>query len=166
MRKFIAFSMTVALILGCLCSCGKDSRTALQVLEDIFENEKELPSGQLYLTGAEAGASEYFSDRMVSVMYGEKAKDQYFYLIGDGAVFLSSFANAFEIAVFRCYSKSDVDSICEMCFSRCDTVRSVINHQKGFENVKARVFFSGKYVCMYVGEDPDGAERAFVNALK
>lgn len=166
MRRIIGFIMAVLIFSSCLCSCDKDTRTAQGILERILENEKKLPDGQAYLAGAFSGDKEYFSEEMISSMYGVKAKKEFFSLVEDYAVYISSFANAFEVAVFKCYSKSDVDSICEMCFLRGDTIKSVIGHQKRFENIKVNVIFCNRYVCMYVGEYPDEAEKAFLNAVK
>ena len=166
MRRIIAFFMAALLFSFCLCSCDKETRTASEILGELLENEKKLPDGPIYLTEAVVGEKEYFPNEKKDSMYGAKAREEFFPLIENYAVYISSFANAFEVAVFKCYSKSDVDSICEMCFSRGDTIRTVIGHQKGFENVKVRVIFRGRYVCMYVGEYPDEAEKVFLNAVK
>ena len=166
MRRTIAFFMTVLIFSFCLCSCVKDTLTASEALTRILENEKKLPDGQLYLKGAEAGEREYFSEEMMSSMYGSKANDEFFSLVEDFALYISSFANGFEVAVFKCYSNSDVDSICETFFWRSDIIKSVIGHQKGFENICVKVFFHGRYVCMYVGEYPDEAEKEFLGAVR
>lgn len=148
-----------------LCSCDKESVEADNVLNNIIENEKALPVGQIYRKGAEEGKDDYLSGNMIGILYGVKAESEYFSMLEDYAIYLSSFAKPFEVAVFKCYSKSDVDSISKLCFLRGDIIKSLINHEKGNEDISVKVISKGRYVCMYVGTDPEGAERAFMNKV-
>ena len=147
------------------CSCGRESVEADTVLKNIIENEKKLPVGQIYRKGAEEGKNDYLSGDMICILYGAKADISYFPMIEDYTIYISSFAEPFEVAIFKCYSKSDVDSIIKLCFLRGDSIKSLINHVKGCEEVSVKVTSKGRYVCMYVGTDPEGAERAFMNKV-
>ena len=162
MKRLLLLFLSLCFV---LCSCSRETTEAEDILKNIIENEKVLSVGQIYRKGAEEGKDDYLSGNMIEVLYGARADAEYFSMLEDYAIYLSSFANAFEVAVFKCYSKSDADSISKLCFLRGDTIKSLISHEEGNENITVKVFSKDRYVCMYVGTDPDGAERAFMNKV-
>ena len=64
-----------------------------------------LPSGQIYRSDASEGEAAYFS------------------LLEEYAIYLSSRESPYEIAVLRCYARSDTDRIAEMCLVRVEHLR-------------------------------------------
>ena len=87
-----------------------------------------LPSGQIYRSDACEGETAYFSAQMMRTMYGEMAEERYFSLLEEYAIYLSSRESPYEIAVLRCYARSDTDRIAEMCLARIEQLRVHLSH--------------------------------------
>ena len=118
---FLVFSF---LLTG--CACRKVEQGAATQLSERMAKNDGLPSGQIYRSDALAGEEGYFSSQMMSVMYGEEAETRCFPLLEDYAIYLSSRQLPYEIAVFRCYAKSDTDRIVKMCLMRIETMRVLL----------------------------------------
>ena len=86
-------------------------------------------------------------------MYGDEA-ERGFALLEDYAIYLSSFSVPYEVAVFRCRSTSDTDTIAAMCLGRIDAMR-VLLHDTEYAKVleKARVTQNGRFVIMVAADD-------------
>ena len=110
----------------CLCSCAQEQRRAGVILGEYLAEQEGLPQGEIYYSGLSEGEAGHFSDRLAILMYGERAVRQTFPLIEEYAIFLCSFAEPCEIAVFRCYEKSDADRVAEMCLERVEQMRILL----------------------------------------
>ena len=93
------------------------------LLGEEMASARGLPSGQIYRSDAAKGEDAYFPLQMRGVMYGERAEERYFSLLEEYAIYLSSHQAPYEIAVLRCYAKSDTDRIAEMCLARIECLR-------------------------------------------
>ena len=163
MRRIFKFALLLVLAFGIVLvslACGQ-KRSAYDILMGALEKEKQRPTGEIYRSGADFGEAGYLSSDMISLLYGHNAEKFDFLLIEEYAIYICSFAEPFEAAVFRCYSESDTDSVAKMCFYRVDTVSSLVS-LLGYEGIETRVMTDGRNVYMYIGTNADGAESAFM----
>ena len=158
---FVCVWLTVSLV---ACSTGS-GRSAEDILYEIC-NDMELPAGSTYLSAAEEGSEKYLSDHLIESLYGKKAKEENFSLIEDYAIYLSSFAAPYEVAIFKCFSSSDTDTVASMCLQRAD-VLAVVLRDTGFSYLSERVNVTvrGHFVVMLVAEDIDLAEEVVLKAI-
>ena len=152
------------LILCCLLlsvGCAPSSPAPEQVLCALTDAEIGLPTGQLYLSRAEAHEATYLSDGMISTLYGNGELPWQLSLVEDYGIFLSSAQHPCEFAVFVCYSRSDTDQVATMCHARLDALRA---HYTGTPfasyTQNARVAVVGRYVLLIVSSDADHALNA------
>ena len=166
MRRFLQIALFIlAFLMIFLSSCGREGKNAAEVFDGfIFEIEK-LPDGDILRSGSIEGSGEYLSESICATLYGERATKDIFPLVENFSIYLCSFAYPFEVAVFKCYSKSDTDLVSEMCFKRGDMVK-VLLHSEGINDVEIRVMTKGNFVAMYIGTLPKEAERAFDKAMR
>ncbi len=154
MKKYRIILLLMALVI--LCGCAKEEKRCEDILGramEKLEKKESLPQGIVYIPGVPEGSERFLSPFLMESLYGTHAKE-IFPLIEDYAIYLSSFAEPYEIAVFRCYSASDTDVVAGLCMERADLLR-VLLHDTAFyafsDSVHVRI--SGRYVIMYmVGE--------------
>ena len=92
-------------------------------------------------------------------MYGEDSKERYFSKIEDFAIFTSA-RTAGELAVFKCYSRSDTDCVLEMCLRRADEIKVALRgseYEEKSRTIKVGVY--GDIVAFYFVEQPRKAEN-------
>ncbi len=143
-------------------SCSAQSVSAEEILYEICAS-LELPAGQTYLLRAAEGEKNYLSADTAGTLYGEKAVNETFPLLEDYAIYLSSSLPC-EIAVFRCYSRSDTDKVSAMCLERADALGALMKNTEFYELYQnAEIITHKKYVLMLLCEDTD---RAFDEARK
>ena len=148
MKRF--FALVGCLLLAfCVAACGCDESA-----EDILYrtcSTLELPSGTTYLSGAPEGSSSYFSTDTIVAMYGEAAPIEVFPLVEEYAIYLSQFAEPYEVAVFKCYSRSDADTVAKMCLERTEMLKVSLRDTTYSELAEsAKVEIDGKLVIMVV----------------
>ena len=164
-RVFLFFAC--ALISLYLFSCSSyGGGSAEDILYKICD-ELELPSGGTYLASAEEGSERYFSDGLIEVLYGKDAKEECFSLIEDHAVYLSGFAAPYEVAVFKCFSRSDTDTVASMCLERADML-AVVLRDTDFASLSqnAIVQIRGRFVIRVVADDPEIAKDIVMKAMR
>ena len=123
MKRWIS-AFLILFLLGATASCQRaKSKSASEILEQEMQGVESLPAGEIYRSGRNVWESGYFSPSLMASMYGKEAEERTFPLIEEYAIYLSSFPNPCEISVFRCFSKTDVDRVAEMCLSRKETLR-------------------------------------------
>jgi len=152
MRKIFKCALLMVLTFAILLvsSSCRQKKSAYDILMGALEKEKKRPTGEIYLSGADFGGAGYLSSDMISLLYGHNAEEFDFPLIEEYAIYICSFAEPFEAAVFRCYSESDTDSVAKMCFYRADTVSSLVS-LLGYEGIETKVMTDGRNVYMYIG---------------
>lgn len=112
--------------------------------------EYELPSGETYIKSAEEGSAGYLDESMIQTLYGKDGIDV-FPLLEDYAIYISSFAEPYEVAVFICYSASDTDSIAELCLERMEVLKVILRDTEYFEIIeKGSVGIKGRCVIMKI----------------
>lgn len=147
MKNSILIFLCIALVF-CFASC-KERMSAEDTLYRICA-DSELPSGETYLKSSEEGSIGYLDGNMITSLYGKEGRTA-FALLEDYAIYLSSFAEPYEIAVFRCYSRSDTDTIAKLCLSRIEELRVILRDTEYFVLVdRASVTVKGKTVIMKI----------------
>ena len=140
--------MLFIFFLWCFWGCAANTEGAENLLRTEMKG-KQLPAGEVYLSGREAGEDGFFSPQMMRAMYGEKAEGFYFPLIEEYAIYLSSAPMPVEIAVFRCFAASDALSVGEMCLVRLEQIRIATRGTEFFALAeRGYVEIRGKYVVL------------------
>ncbi len=117
----------LALVLCVLCcACSREEASTASLLGEQMAQIDCLPQGEFYRSDAAEGEVGYCSERLLAKLYGEGAITHCFPLVEEYAIYLSSFAEPCEIAIFRCYARSDADRIAEMCLSRIEQMRILL----------------------------------------
>lgn len=157
MKRFI---FTIAFLLCfSMCSCSFSERSADDILERLMIRCVSLPEGEIFGSDAEEGEDGFLPPTVRNAMYGEDCAE-YFSLIEEYSIYLSSFASPYEIAVFKCYSGSDGLKIERMCRERKDIVGVALRDTSFYELYDdIRVVREGKYVIFIMCDAPDSLVR-------
>ena len=146
---FIAFS-----------SCASDQLSCQEILDALIEGSADLPAGDIYRhTSKDSSADGYMSSYLMEAMYGEGFEEN-FALLQEYSIYISSFEAPYEIAVFKCYSRSDGLKIERMCRRRADTVSVALRETSYYylcDNI--RVVREGEYVVFIMTDEPKKTER-------
>ena len=121
-KYWLIFFLILALSVSAVACRQAETGTGVLLGEEMAAIDG-LPSGQIYRSDASEGEAAYFSPQMMETMYGEGAAERYFSLLEEYAIYLSSRESPYEIAVLRCYARSDTDRIAEMCLARVEHLR-------------------------------------------
>lgn len=148
MKRIIAFVLCMIFAFLC-CSCSRQSDEAcFDILCELLQAVNGEIGGDetLYSSSAEEGELGYFSDELSCTLFGEKWVTECFPKIEDCALYISV-REIEEVAVFRCYSRSDTDIIAAMCLERADKLKVA---QRSISNddltQTAHVEIRGRYV--------------------
>lgn len=123
MKKEIQiFSLLLALIF-LLCSCQKEKIYCEELLTVGLEYgiDNYSDNGYVFLKSADMSSVFFMSEKIKDSMYGEKFKST-LAATADFAIYVSA-SNCYELAVFECYSKNDIDEILRMCYERADEIK-------------------------------------------
>ncbi len=146
--------MAFFLLIGLLCTllgCAREEKGVEVLLDEHMAKLEALPAGKIYRSGVEIGEMGYFSPHLMATMYGEEAETRCFSLVEEYALYLSSFAEPCEIAVFRCYARSDADRIAQMCLARIEQLRILLTGTPYRDRVDAAtVSVNGRLVVMQI----------------
>ena len=146
MKKLLALLVCFCLCF-LLCSCRREE-SSFDILCELMAMGKYGTENEacIYSSIAEEGEQGYFSDELRITLYGEKRAAECFSLVEECAVYISP-RDIKELAVFKCYSRSDTDSIAAMCLERADSLSVALNSISALDkNQKAHVEIHGKYV--------------------
>ena len=158
--KLLSFFMALLLCLGFLSSCTARGRSCDFILFELMAECSALPDGKIYRSGALSQSDDGFlSPYLAEALYGEK-HNEYFDLLSEYAIYVSSFASPYEIGVFRCYSRSDGLKIENMCRQRADIVSVALRETEFFslcQNI--RVMRRGEYVVFILTDSPDAVSH-------
>ena len=148
MKRYVALILCVMSAFMC-CSCSRvDEAQSFDVLCELLVFAKgEVGTDEcLYSSTAEEGEVGYFPEELKNTFFGEKRAEECFPCIEECAVFVSA-RQIEELAVFKCYSRSDTDSVAAMCLERADSLKVALN-SIGIKDTsqKAHVEIHGKYV--------------------
>ncbi len=151
-----------------LSSCGREEKSAEEILGTLCEVAGELPDGEIYRLSAEEGEDGYLSAELFGSLYGEDGKELFSSgILEDCAIYLSSFEAPYEIAVFRAYSRSDADSVAALCLTRADELQVAL-HRTEWESLasSAHVVVRGRWVVFLVTDNQEEAEARALRLLR
>ena len=141
-------SVFIVFLIPILSSCGYSKRSE-NILFDMTKNFPELPDGTVYLSSTEEHNQKSLIPDMINSLYHEGAAEYEFSLIEEYAVYISDFAKPCEIAVYKCFSRSDTNLIASMCLRRIEKL-SVMLKGTAFSEIplRAEVDISGHFVIV------------------
>ena len=121
-NKIRIFSLLLALIF-LLCSCQKEKVYCEELLTVGLEYgiNNYNDNGYVFLKSADNSSVFFMPEKTKSSMYGEKFKSA-LEVTADFAIYVSA-SNCYELAIFECYSKNDIDEILRMCYERADEIK-------------------------------------------
>ncbi len=148
MKRYVALILCIMSVFAC-CSCSdRHEAQCFDVLCELLVFAKgEVGTDEcLYSSTAKEGEIGYFPEELRKTFFGAKRAEECFPYIEECAVFVSA-RQIEELAVFKCYSHSDTDSVAAMCLERADSLKVALN-SVGIKNTseKAHVEIHGKYV--------------------
>ena len=145
MKKCIALAVIAVLFL-CSCSQGAKKDT-FDVLCELIAYSGENEDGIiLYSSTARLGELGYIDDSVKRTLYGEKYVEECFPLVEEYSISVSG-RQAGEVAVFKCYSRSDTDAVAQMCLERADTIKVALRGSDLEEKSRViRIEIHGRYV--------------------
>lgn len=156
LKVFFLVILSATLFLG---GCERETLSAEEMLCDICIS-LSMPVGQIYLSGSEEGSENFLTLDMADAMYGAEA-EKVLSLVEDFAIYVSGVGAPREAAVFRCYSRSDTDTVAALCLERIDAINVLLKDSGAAELVSgAQVTLRGHYVVMLVTDDAEAAKDA------
>ncbi len=167
MKRYIALIICViSALTSCSCS-GKSDVGCFDVLCELLVFSKAGVGSDecLYSSTAEEGEVGYFPEDLKNTFFGEKRAEECFSLIEECAMFVSA-REIEELAVFRCYSRSDTDSVAAMCLERADMLKVALN-SVGIKDTsqKAHVEIHGKYVLYSFMDRSEAISEYFIGLI-
>ena len=156
--KLFRFVILLLLVVS-LCSCSLRDRGTDEILSELMSEIEGLPSGAIYVSGAEEGSDGYLSPFMAEALYGEDASEC-FALVEDYSIYLSAYATPYEIAVFRCYSSTDAARVERLCRDRADIVSVALRSTEFYglcQNI--RIVKRGHTVVFAMTDEPENVLR-------
>ena len=146
--KFIGILLSLLLFLPPLSSCT-ERRSAEDILFDITKDLTDLPDGKVYLSGAAEGSEGFLIPSVINALYYEGAAKNEFSLIEEYAIYVSDFAKPCEVAVYKCFSRSDTGRIAAMCLRRIENLCVILKGTSFFEiTQRAKVDVKGRCVIV------------------
>ena len=160
----IALMLLVANFL--LCSCQKEKKPCEELLKSGLEYgiDGYTHNGYVFLKNADNSSVFFMSEKTKSIMYGEKFKNA-LDMTADFAIYVSA-SNRYEMAIFECYSKNDMDEILRMCYERADEIKVGLRFSE-WENASRDISVEvyKKYVIFVFTESTDRNEGT-IEAIK
>ena len=139
-------------LISCAAGGEKSAEDAVASLLALCE---EVPDGILYHSDAERGDVGYLSGEAFDLLYGEGAAEHELSLVEDYALYLSSFATPFEVAVFRCYERSDADRLGAILLNRSDFLKVCLRECGLYEayGESIHVTVTGRYALLILSPE-------------
>ena len=162
-KKWLSLLLCLFLLLS---GCGKKETAPEDVIHAMCKSQSSLPTGCLYVLSAPSDDAKHPSDRWLMAMFGKGDLPAAFSLVEDAA-FFTSYTHACEFAVFLCKTSDGTHAVSQLCLQRLNTLKL---YWEGVEasNVSlqnAGVTTRGKWVILYLCQDPAEALRAFRRTL-
>lgn len=173
MKRWTVLFLLLPVLFLSACAGKKDVKCEVileEIAREIGGGSKEdalsgLSAGEVYVPGKAPGEEGYLSPFVLESLYGAHAEEA-FSQIEDYAVYLSSVAEPYEIAVFRCCTVSDADGVVELCRERRDLLQTLLRDTDFRQMTDCiRIIRHGKYVVMTLTADPGKTESAVRGAL-
>ena len=159
----LCFFLCLALLFS---ACGRSKTSPEEVLNAMCRSQALLPAGQLYVLSAPSDDAGHPDDGWLFAMFGKEEFCTALALVEDAA-FFSSYTHACEFAVFLCKSAKGTSAVSQLCLQRLNTLKlyweGVESNDTSLQN--AGVTLRGRWVILYLCEDPDAALRGFRRTL-
>lgn len=157
LRSLFPFAAVLAFL---LCGCTAAASTE-DILTAMCDSQAFLPAGQICRMEALSKEAQQDEAELLAVLYGGGELPAEFAVINSFGIRLSSFAEPYEIAVFRCVSARDAYDVAQMCLRRIERLRVSCRETEYAPLAdSARVSLCGKYVLMAICDDPLSAIEA------
>ena len=159
MKKLLPVFLLIAFIISG-CSARKDMGCEdIMIRMLCYTNESSRENGKIFLLSAQEWENEYFSDENKAILYGDKAFEHSFEKIEDCAIFVCS-RYPEEIAIFKCYSRSDTKEITQMCMLRADSIKVALRGTEWSEKAEMiKISVHKRFVIMSFTDDPAKIEE-------
>lgn len=144
--RFIAFALVFCTFM--LYGCSKRDADAYSVLAAlvIASGEDFEQNGYVYSSRASEGDAEYLPRDTLATLYGEKYIEYWDETVEECALFLCT-RGVGEIAVFKCYSRSDTETVSTMLLERADELKVALRHTEWEEESgEISIEVKGKYL--------------------
>lgn len=144
--RLIALALVFCTVM--LCGCSKREADAYSVLAELIlaSGEDFEQSGYVYSSRASEGETEYLPRDTISTLYGEKYLEDWDETVEECALFLCT-RGVGEIAVFKCYSRSDTEAVSTMLLERADELKVALRHTEWEEKSgEISIEVKGKYL--------------------
>ena len=171
--RILSLCLSFFLIMS-FCSCGaRDERSTLDLLCEVLAYADESTgAAQIFSSEASEGELGYVRRELLLTMYGEKRVGECFESVNGGvagdfgkieeyALFISSRPIG-EVAIFKCFSRSDTDLVARMCLERADAIKVALNFtelEKKSETIRVQI--RGRYVLFVFADHPDEISEGF-----
>ena len=156
--------LVIALCIA-LSSCARSVPSVSDVLRELQVSCGELPAGWSYRMGAEEGSSYYLPPSVIRANYGEDAEA----ILGcaeDYAIYVSSFAAPYEIAVFLARTRTHADEIAVLCLARRDLLQELLCETEYAAMAdQFCIVQKGRFVIMGLTDDADAFRQAALHAV-
>lgn len=163
------FRFAAALVALCLlfsCGCSREIPDAYSLLCDLLlrSGEDTDGSGYIYSKTAEEGSEGYLTDERLILLYGEKY-EKLSPLVEDCALYISA-RGVGELAIFKCFSRSDTDALLPLLLERADLLKVGLRGTPFEEKSRAiSIRISGKYLLFCFVETPKHVEKRFFELI-
>lgn len=149
MRCVVSFLILI-LCVGLFFGCGNAEASPTELLEVRMARVSPLPDGEVYHFAVGKNGGAPLSSAQIASLYGEDAEATCFSKIEAYAVYLSSGLPC-EIAVLRCCTVGDTETVAQMCLRRSELLRRILGHSALHERVSdIRITVEGRTVIMTV----------------
>lgn len=165
--KLIRFVATALVFCFIMFGCAKSSPDAYSLLCKLlsFSGEDTDGSGYIYSSSADTSSVEYLSPQTLERLFGEVYAENIAPLVEECAVFLSSRGGG-EMAVFKCYSRSDADTVSKMLLERADTLKVGLRNTQWEEKSRGiEIKIKGNYLLFCFVENVEQTVSEFLELI-
>lgn len=168
-KACLSLGMALCLLLCMLLSawgCGRKTPAPEEILRAVCESQPTLPAGRIYVLSAPSDDAKHPPEPWLSASFGRGQIPPALSLVEDAA-FFTSYSGECELAVFLCKTADGTDAVSQLCLQRLNILE---NYWEGVEKFntsprKGGVTVRGKWVILYLCENPEGVLRAFRRTL-
>ena len=154
--------LSLLLVLG---GCGWQEMASGALLEALMAECGSLPRGEIYRSDAEEGGAGYAPSALLRAMYGEEGEAAI--RPCEFSIYLSSFAEPYEIAVLVAPSSDHARRVYALCLSRMDDLRVALRGtDREALSQNAIVYRKGRCVVMGIIQDRDAFSRTLKRRLR
>ena len=164
MRRRIAIIVLLLAMLF-LSSCQREWLSCEELLVKGLEYgiEGYSQNGYVFLKNVDESSAFFMTDKMKSVMYGDKFRYE-LDATKDFAIYISA-SSPYEVAVFECYSKNDANEILRMCYERADEIKVGLRFSKWESQSKAIEVQTYKRYVIFAFTDSHERNEKTIDAI-